>query len=112
MKAEKDMNKARVVHALSLCIVFIGTLGGCATYEKCGLQGCASDRQISAQVKALLNAHPELGPPGSIRVETLNGVVYLDGLVTGGLEKRSVESIVLQASGVKRVVNGISVEHT
>jgi len=92
-------------------MVLICALAGCATYEKCGLEGCAGDRQISAQVEALLNTHPELGPPGSISVETLNGVVYLDGLVHGGLEKRSVDSIVRQASGVKRVVNGISVEH-
>src|SRR5258707_14385889 len=105
------MNKATAVHAWPICIMLIGALGGCATYEKCGLEGCARDRQISAQVEALLNAHPELGPPGSISVETLNGVVYLDGLVSGGLEKRSVDSIVRQASGVKRVVNGISVEH-
>jgi hypothetical protein len=27
------------------------------------------------------------------------------------LEKRSIEAIVRQASGVKRVVNGVSVEH-
>ena len=106
------MNKATAALARPVCIMLIGALGGCATIEKCGLEGCASDRQISAQVKALLDAHPELGPPGSISVETLNGVVYLDGLVTGGLEKRSVDSIVRQASGVKRVVNGISVEHS
>jgi osmotically-inducible protein OsmY len=106
------MNKAKGVHAWPVCIMLAGALGGCATIEKCGLEGCASDRELSAQVKALLNAHPELGPPGSISVETLNGVVYLDGEVVGGLEKRSVESIVRQASGVKRVVNGISVEHT
>jgi osmotically-inducible protein OsmY len=89
----------------------MGALSGCATIEKCGLEGCASDRKISAQVEALLNAHREFGPPGSITVETLNGVVYLDGLVEGGLDKRSIESIVRQASGVKRVVNGVSVEH-
>src|SRR5258707_929890 len=106
------MNKATAALARPVCIMLIGALGGCATYEKCGLQGCASDQTISAQMKALLNAHPEFGPPGSIRVETLNGVVYLDGLVTGGLEKRSVESIVRQASGVMRLVNGISVEHS
>jgi osmotically-inducible protein OsmY len=106
------MNKSTAVHAWPVYIMLIGALGGCATIEKCGLDGCASDRQISAQVEAILNAHPELGPPGSISVETLNGVVYLDGLVPGGLEKHSVDSIVRQASGVKRVVNGISVEHT
>jgi osmotically-inducible protein OsmY len=106
------MNKATAARAWPVCIMLLGALGGCATYEKCGLEGCASDRQISAHVQDLLNAHPELGPPGSISVETLNGVVYLDGLVSGGLEKRSVDSIVRQASGVKRVVNGVSVEHT
>ena len=106
------MKKATAVHAWPICIMLIGALGGCATIEKCGLEGCASDRKVSAQVQALLDAHPELGPPGSIAVETLNGVVYLDGEVVGGLDKRNVESIVRQASGVKRVVNGISVEHT
>jgi osmotically-inducible protein OsmY len=105
------MNRAKVVRAWPVCIMLVGALSGCATIEKCGLEGCASDRKISAQVAALLNAHPEFGPPGSISVETLNGVVYLDGVVEGGLEKRSVESIVRQASGVERVVNGVSVEH-
>jgi osmotically-inducible protein OsmY len=106
------MDKATAAYAWPVCIMLIGALGGCATYEKCGLEGCAGDRQLSAQVQSLLNAHPELGPPGSISVETLNGVVYLDGIVNGGLEKRSVDSIVRQVSGVKRVVNGVSVEHT
>jgi len=106
------MNEATAFHAWPICIMLIGALGGCATVEKCGLEGCASDQKISAQVQELLNAHPELGPPGTISVETLNGVVYLDGEVVGGLEKRNVEAIVRQASGVKKVVNGISVEHT
>jgi osmotically-inducible protein OsmY len=105
------MNKASVVHAWPVGIMLMGALSGCATIEKCGLEGCASDRKISAQVEALLNAHPEFGPPGSISVEALNGVVYLDGVVQGGLEKRDIESIVRQASGVRKVVNGVSVEH-
>lgn len=106
------MNRVATVRAWPICIVLISAMGGCATYERCGLEGCASDRNVSARVEALLNKHPELGPPGSISVETLNGVVYLNGEVVGGLEKRSVEAIVRQVSGVKRVVNGISVEHT
>ena len=105
------MNKTIAVHGRPICILLMGALGGCATVEKCGLEGCASDRKISAQVQGLLNAHPELGPPGTVAVETLNGVVYLDGEVVGGLEKRNIESIVRQASGVKKVVNGVSVEH-
>jgi osmotically-inducible protein OsmY len=106
------MNKLATVRAWPICIVLMSALGGCATYERCGLEGCASDRDVSARVEALLNKHPELGPPGSISAQTLNGVVYLDGEVVGGLKKRSVESIVRQVSGVKRIVNGIAVEHT
>ena len=105
------MNKVTGVYALPIYVMLMAALGGCATIEKCGLEGCASDQKTSAQVRALLNAHPELGPPGTISVETLNGVVYLDGDVVGGLEKRNVDSIVRQASGVKKVVNGISVAH-
>jgi osmotically-inducible protein OsmY len=106
------MNRVEAVYAWPIGIILMTALGGCATVEKCGLEGCASDQKLSAQVRALLNAHPEFGPPGSIAVETLNGVVYLDGEVVGGLAKRNAESIVRQASGVKKVVNGISVEHT
>jgi osmotically-inducible protein OsmY len=106
------MYKVTTAHAWPICTMLIAALGGCATVEKCGLEGCASDQKLSAQVRTLLNAHTELGPPGTIAVETLNGVVYLDGEVVGGLEKRDVESIVRQAPGVKKVVNGISVEHT
>jgi|SRR5271154_2012996 len=105
------MIKTAAVHAWPICIMLIGALGGCATVEKCGLEGCAADQAISAQVRTLLNAHPEFGPPGTISVETLNGVVYLNGEVVGGLDKRSIEEIVRQASGVKKVVNGVSVQH-
>jgi osmotically-inducible protein OsmY len=106
------MNKLTAVYAWPIYVMLMAALGGCTTIEKCGLEGCASDQKISAQVRALLNERPELGPPGTISVETLNGVVYLDGDVVGGLDKRNVESIVRQASGVKKVVNGISVEHS
>jgi osmotically-inducible protein OsmY len=105
------MNKVTAVYAAPIFVMLIAALGGCATIEKCGLEGCASDQKISAQVQTLLSAHPELGPPGTVSVETLNGVVYLDGDVVGGLEKRNVDSIVRRASGVKKVVNGISVAH-
>jgi osmotically-inducible protein OsmY len=47
----------------------------------CGLEGCPRDAEITARVQAALDKHAELGPPDSIRVQTLNGVVYLNGLV-------------------------------
>jgi osmotically-inducible protein OsmY len=105
------MNKANPAHAWSVWIMLTGVLSGCATYEKCELEGCPSDQRTTSKVEALLNKHAEFGAPGSITVKTVNGVVYLDGLVDGGLEKRSAESLVRQAFGVTRVVNGISVLH-
>jgi len=86
-------------------IVLMGALGGCATYEKCGLEGCPGDAKITAKVQAAFDHHPELGPPNSINVKTLNHVVYLSGEVSEGNMSETAESI----KGVTRVVNSIAV---
>src|ERR1700677_3228813 len=99
------------VGALVAAFILAAALPGCATIEKCGLEGCASDRKITAKVEALLNAHPEFGPPGTITVQTLNGVVYLDGELDDGLDKADVRSIVRRVAGVKKVVNGTYVDN-
>jgi osmotically-inducible protein OsmY len=98
-------------HALVAAFILAAALPGCATIEKCGLEGCASDRKITAKVEALLNAHPEFGPPGTITVQTLNGVVYLDGELDDGLDRADVRSIVRRVAGVKKVVNGTYVDN-
>jgi osmotically-inducible protein OsmY len=105
------MNIARTAPVWCACFVLIGALSGCATIEKCGPEGCASDRKITAQVEALLNAHPEFGPPGTITVQTINGVVYLDGELDDGLDRADVRSIVRRVAGVKKVVNGTYVDN-
>ena len=105
------MTIARSAHVWGACFVLIGALSGCTTIEKCGLEGCASDRKITAKVEAIVNAHPEFGPPGTITVQTLNGVVYLDGELDDGLDKTDVRSIVRRVAGVKKVVNGTYVDN-
>jgi osmotically-inducible protein OsmY len=109
--AEKRMNIAKLAPLWCAGFALIGALSGCATIEKCGLEGCASDRKITAKVEALLNAHPEFGPPGTITVQTLNGVVYLDGELDDGLDRTGVPSIVRRVAGVKKVVNGTYVDN-
>jgi hypothetical protein len=52
---------------LSSAFVLTGALAGCATYAKCGIEGCAGDAKVTANVQALLDRHPELGPPGRNR---------------------------------------------
>ena len=105
------MTIARSTHVWCACFVLIGALSGCATIEKCGLEGCASDRKITAKVEAIVNAHPEFGPPGTITVQTLNGVVYLDGELADGVDREAVRSMIRRVAGVKKVVSSTVVEN-
>jgi osmotically-inducible protein OsmY len=92
---------------LALAILLIGVLPGCTTLKKCGLGGCPGDADITAQVNGLLAQHPELQPPNLIQVQTLNHVVYLNGLVDTDFQRQMAQSVALQAPGVSRVVNSI-----
>jgi osmotically-inducible protein OsmY len=87
----------------------LGALPGCATYNKCGLAGCAGDARITAEVQALFNQHPALQPPNEISIQTLDHVVYLYGFVDTGMEQRLAEEVATEAPGVARVVNSIAV---
>ena len=103
------MSRPRTVHWVTLGLVIAGVLSGCATFEKCGFKGCPGDAQITAEVKALFDRHPELGT--SINVQTLDHVVYLYGLVDTPLGSDIAESVALEAPGVTRVVNSIAYEN-
>jgi osmotically-inducible protein OsmY len=92
-----------------MLVALMGLLGGCATYDKCGLEGCPGDAKITAAVEALFSQHPDLGD--RITVKTLDRTVYLEGFVNDGLERTTAESIARTASGVVRVVNNITVPH-
>src|SRR5271169_811624 len=98
-------------YAAALAIVLIGALPACATYEKCGLSGCPGDAQITAAVSALLDQHPGVGSPGAVSVQTLNGVVYLYGVVDTDLMREEAGEIALHAPNVKKVVNSIGVQN-
>jgi len=99
----------RKLYGLSSSVILAGALAGCATYEKCGLEGCAGDAKVTANVHAVLDRHPELGAPGSIDVQTLDHVVYLDGFVNTGLERSIAVSLAQQVPGAARVVDSIAV---
>ena len=100
------MRKPRIFHLMTLCLVTGSVLSGCATFEKCGFKGCPGDREITAEVRALFDQHPELG--SSINVQTLDHVVYLYGLVNTPLDAGIANSVALQAPGATRVVSSIA----
>jgi osmotically-inducible protein OsmY len=85
-----------------------GALPACAAYRKCGFAGCPGDAKITADVRALIEHYPALNPPNSVRVQTLDHVVYLTGEVNTDLERSMADSVALAVAGVTRVVNSIS----
>jgi osmotically-inducible protein OsmY len=97
--------------ALALSLIVTGILSACATDGKCRTEGCAGDAQITANVKALIDQHPDLGPPNQIYVQTLHHVVYLSGEVSQGKMGQTAAAIAMQIPGVTRVDNDIAVTH-
>jgi osmotically-inducible protein OsmY len=103
-------SQLRKLGVLASAFILAGALAGCATYGKCGIEGCASDAKTTANVKSLFDQHPELGPPGSIDVQTVDHVVYLNGLVASGFERRTAVSLAQGTPGVTKVVNTLAVD--
>jgi osmotically-inducible protein OsmY len=99
----------RGIYGLASAFILTFALTGCATYEKCGLEGCPGDAKITQNVQTLFDKHPDLGPPNLIDVKTLNRVVYLNGTAATGFESREAETVAQEAPGVTRIVNLISV---
>jgi osmotically-inducible protein OsmY len=75
---------------------------------KCAPENCATDAKITAEVRALLSQHAEFGAPAEIEVQTINGVVYLNGLVNSDFERQSAEELVRHVASVVDVVNSLS----
>jgi osmotically-inducible protein OsmY len=95
----------------ALALLLGASLSGCATFEKCAAQNCAGDAQITADVRAALSEHPDLGAPAALRVQTINRVVYLNGLVDTELQRTSAETYAMRVANVKDVVNSIAIRN-
>jgi len=97
------------LYALAVSLILAGALSACAAYKKCGFDGCPGDAQITTQVRALFDEHPELKAPNLLDVQTVNHVVYLYGLVDTDLQREMAASVARQAPGVAKVVNSIGI---
>jgi osmotically-inducible protein OsmY len=105
------MSGPKPIYALTSAFVLSGILAGCADLGQSGSQTRVADAEITADVQTRLNHITDLGPPGSVRVQTFDHVVYLNGLVDVGLDKGLAESATNQAPGVAQVVDSIAVLH-
>jgi osmotically-inducible protein OsmY len=105
------MIKYKTVCALLVILILAGVLPGCASYEKCKSGGCSGDAQITTNVQALFQQHPDLAPPNLINVRTLDHVVYLSGEVSAREFSATAESVAHEVPGVTKVVNSIALTH-
>jgi len=105
------MSILKPIYILASASILAGVISGCADTRPIGTQSAIPDAKITADAQAKLDQMTDLGPPGSIRVQTLANVVYLNGVVDGGLAKRNAESAVRQVPGVQKVVDDIDVAH-
>jgi osmotically-inducible protein OsmY len=96
------MNTPKSLYALTGVLILVGVLPGCATYGP-------GDAKITANVRAQLDQHPELGGPNSIAVQTQDRVVYLNGIVSTGLQRNIAESVAYQTADVAKVQNLVSI---
>jgi osmotically-inducible protein OsmY len=101
------MVRAKTFTTLIMVMMSCAVAGRCATFEKCGLRGCAGDQEITAHVQALFNQHPALEAPNELHIQTLNGVVYLTGIVNSPREQQLASLVAREAAGVTQVVNSI-----
>ena len=96
------MNMPKSPYAITGALILVAVLSGCATYGP-------GDAKITANVQAGLDQHPELGGSNSIAVQTQDRVVYLNGIVSTGLQRNIAESVAYQAPDVAKVQNLVSI---
>lgn len=107
------MNKTKFRCALIALLAAVA-LGGCAAIEereKCGADGCPADAKITEQVEAAFQQHTALSPPNIIHVQTLGGVVYLNGQVSTELQRANAVSVAKSVPGVKKVVDNLNLPY-
>jgi osmotically-inducible protein OsmY len=104
------MNVHRQFYSTVFLFSLSSALAGCSTYGKCAGAACGADAAITMNVQTLLDQHAELGPPHSIEVQTIDRVVYLNGLVNDGLEREIAGSVAMQTPGILKIVNAIAVQ--
>ena len=95
------------IFAFVAALTVAAALPGCALFPQSS--NPVVDQRITADVETRFEQHAELEAPNLLNVQTINRVVYLNGLVSTGLQRRDAELAVNQVEGVDKVINSIAV---
>ena|ERR1700761_2348765 len=105
------MNTFIRLSSVTAALLLAANLTGCESFGKCEPQNCANDAKTKQEVNQLFYTHTEYGPPGTIRVQVINGIVYLTGTVQTDLQRREAAKLAMRAENVQDVVNSINVDN-
>lgn len=105
------MNHLNLSFRATLC-AFVGTalLSGCALSRNSETASSKDDARITADVRAALGEHPDLGPPNQISVDTRGHIVYLTGTVDDSAIGENAILVARAVPGVNDVVSNVSVD--
>ena len=93
-------------------LALLSVLSGCAGFGQCGMRECPEDARITGEVRALLAESPALAAPNSISIQTVDGVVYLRGLVSTPYQIAAAGSIAGRAHGITSVQNLLYIDNS
>lgn len=99
----------RDLRSLAIMMVLLGILSGCTAMTGETLGQNIDDTTLTTSVKTQL-AKDKLGTLTRVDVDTYNGVVSLNGIVSTPQEKARAEEIARGVNGVKKVVNNLQVK--
>jgi osmotically-inducible protein OsmY len=92
---------------ISICTMIIGGLAAGSVLADAtaspAVASSVSDKDTISRVRTALAGHPNLGVQYS--VSTRRGVVYLDGMFSTGLMKRTADALAMDVTGVKQVID-------
>jgi osmotically-inducible protein OsmY len=95
----------------ALCTCLAVSVAGCAAFAGRGLLESPADAKISAEVRTLLAQSSALEAPNLVSVQTLDGVVYLRGLVSTPYQIGEAGSLAARAAGASHVENLLSIDN-
>jgi hypothetical protein len=105
----KSPATAKRTRALFAALTLASALSGCAIFPHSS--NAPVDQKITDNVERRFGQFGELEAPNLIGVRTINGVVYLHGIVATGLQRADAESVANGVIGVEKVINSIGIAH-
>ncbi len=100
----------KALRTIAAGLLLLVAISGCTAMTGETLGQNIDDTNITATVKAKLATGEKASTLTRIDVDTVRGVVSLNGVVASEQERARAEQIASQVGGVRRVINNLQVQ--